>query len=474
MKRLAYIFGLVAVIVVSYVAGSWNSRRVSGENTNQSAGLRYYHCPMHPSYKSDKPGDAPCCGMKLVPVYAGQESANAGASEADGAVRVSADKQQLIGVHTSVVESSKGSRTLRLLGRIASDETRIYRIKAPADGVIRDVHAGTVGSFIKKNEPLFSYYAPDIYQAQQSYFLALNGDRLRSNVQMQVTQSRLQLLGMGVPEIENLKEKQQFIEKIAVKSPISGVIIAREVSPDLVFSKGEELYRIVDLSSVWILADVFEQEAQYLRPGVFAKITYPQAELQFNARVSDVLPQFDPATRTLKVRLEAANSHLNLRPGMFVDVELPIRLPSTLAVPADAVVNSGFKKVVYVERTAGVYEPRMVKTGWRIGESVQITKGLEMGERIVTSGTFLIDSESRMNSAPAQMASHSGEAKVVKDLVCGMDVSPESSATLKSQYKGETYYFCSEMCKNNFEAGPKKYMHKPTGALDVSMIPMAK
>ena len=179
----------------------------------------------------------------------------------------------------------------------------------------------------------------------------------------------------------------------------------------------EELYRLADLSRVWVLADLFENEAKYVRPGEKVSVTLPNQDEKRLATVSEILPEFDPATVTLKVRLEMDNPRFTLRPGMFVDVEFPINLPATVNMPVDAIMDSGLKQTVFVDRGNGYFEPRRVKTGWRLGDRVEIVEGIEPGERIVISGNFLIDSESRMKLAAAGLFGN-----VVKDPVCGLNV----------------------------------------------------
>jgi YHS domain-containing protein len=179
--------------------------------------------------------------------------------------------------------------------------------------------------------------------------------------------------------------------------------------------------------------------------------------------MSDTLPQFDPQSRTLKTRFELDNAGDILRPDVFVDVELHVNMPSAVTVPADAVIDSGRRKTVFVDRGSGVFEPRLVETGWWLGDRVQITQGLEPGERIVTSGNFLIDSESRMQAAAAEPAPSPPRTGMMKDLICGMDVDPQAPAALKVRHDGRTYYFCSEQCKRSFEAAPAKYVPQMRG-----------
>ena len=220
--------------------------------------------------------------------------------------------------------------------------------------------------------------------------------------------------------------------------------------------------RIADLSHVWVLADIFERDRDFVRPGSRATVRYQGRE--FQARMSDVLPQFDPQSRTLKARLELDNSCNLLLPDMFVDVELHAVRRAAVTVPADAVIDSGRRKVVYVECTKGAFEPRLVETGWRLGDRVQITRGLEPGERIVVSGNFLIDSETRMRPTIASSVPVAESTVTAKDPVCGMDVDPRAPDTIKVEYGGRSFYFCSAKCRKDFEANPEKYVHENMAA----------
>jgi Cu(I)/Ag(I) efflux system membrane fusion protein len=217
---------------------------------------------------------------------------------------------------------------------------------------------------------------------------------------------RLLTIGMSRVQIEELARTRRVPATIQVSAPDDGFVIARDISIGQKFERGDELYRIADLRRVWILADVFGRDVEYVQPGMAAEISLPGRGRSIRARVSgDVLPQFDQASQSLKVRLEADNPHYVLRPDMSVDVELRVDVPPSVAVPVDAVIDSGVRKIVFVERSAGVFEPREVETGWRFGDRVEIVKGLSEGDRIVVSGTFLLDSESRIRQiAPESSA----------------------------------------------------------------------
>jgi len=241
---------------------------------------------------------------------------------------------------------------------------------------------------------------------------------------------------------------------------VTGFIIARNVSAGQQFEKGAEWYRIADLSRVWVLADLFAKEAEGLKPGTKARVALPDQKKEFHAMVSEVLPQFDPNSRTLKVRLEMDNPGYLLRPEMFVDVEVPVPLPPAISVPADAILDSGLKKTVFVDRGNGFFEPRKVETGWRFGNRVEIVKGLEPGERIVVSGNFLIDSESKL-----ELAAQGMQTPLSKDPVCGREISPARAekAGRKILYGDQTYYFDSDECKQQFQKDPRRYAATPTG-----------
>jgi RND family efflux transporter MFP subunit len=201
---------------------------------------------------------------------------------------------------------------------------------------------------------------------------------------------------MSEAQIEELSKSRSIPEDVYVVSPVDGLVISRNISAGQRFERFTEFYRIADLSHVWILADVFGGDAQAFRPGTVAKVTFPDTGQTLRARVTSVLPEVDPATRTMRVRLEADNPGFVLRPDMFVNVELPVSVPPGLTVPVDAVLDSGATKRVFVESDDGYFEAREVVTGWRADDRVQIVRGLQEGDKVVSAGTFLVDSESRL------------------------------------------------------------------------------
>jgi len=469
LKKSIYTYAVLLLVIVmgAFLLGSWYGRGDVAK-IKDSSGRRILHYidPMNPAHTSPDPGLAPC-GMKMEPVYADDGGQAASSAMPLGSVKITPEKQQIIGVRLGEVAKTPWSFTLRALGRVALDETRIYRLNSGSNGFIRQVYSNSTGSLVMKDEPLVTYYNSEIFQEQSRFISSLNVLDQRDRVSLSPTQTNantqavetvlknLESLGMGKTQIEELIRTRKPVHEITLRAPATSFILAWNVSPGLKFERGFELFKLADLSRVWILADLFGNEAQYVRPQDKAKASLPDQQKVFQATVSDVLPQVDPATRTLKVRLEADNPGYALRPDMFVDVEFPIKLPPAITVPADAVLDSGLKKTVFVDRGNGFFEPRRVETGQRFGERIEIVQGLTPGERIVISGNFLIDSESRMRLAAAGMF-----GEVTKDPVCGLNVDEgkAKSAGFQSSYKNQTYSFCSAGCQQHFDKNPARYV----------------
>jgi membrane fusion protein, copper/silver efflux system len=399
------------------------------------------------------------------------ESFESSNSMPSGTVRITPERQQLLGVRSGLVEKKATTHTLRILGLVAPDENRLFRLNASTELWIRKVYPPTTGSLVRRDEPLLAYYATNFLTAAQSYLYALDTwDRQRAakmdssaqidivKVQIRQAVESLQNLGVSDTQIAEMERTRKIGDLVDVRSPTAGFVLSRNASPGQWIGPGTEMYKIADLSRVWIFADLFENEAHYFRPGQKVRVILPHQQRVFQATVSDVLPLFNAITRTMKVRLVVDNPGFVMRPDMFVDVEFPVTLPPAIAVPADAVLDSGLKKTVFVDLGNGYFEPREVETGWRIGNQVEIIRGLKPGERIVISGTFMIDSESRLELAAAGMV-----GTLSKDPVCGVDVSINKAekSGRKSTYQGKTYYFTSDECKEKFEKNPNNYVKKP-------------
>jgi Cu(I)/Ag(I) efflux system membrane fusion protein len=324
-------------------------------------------------------------------------------------------------VRVATVEESSGAEQLRLLGRVVAAEPRMFKLIAGLDGYAREVSDVTSGSQVRKDQWLMTISAPEIRQPVQGFIATLDSiDRETRNgtvtsVQIAFAKAtgdqavdRLLTLGMSPIQIEEIRRTHVVPPNIHMTAPAAGFVVARNVSTGEKIEKGSELFRIADLRQVWVLADVAAQDAQLITPGMSAELSLGGRPLPLRARVTTgVLPQFDAETQHFKLRFEVDNTAFALRPEMFVDVDVTVNHGRTIEVPADAVVGAGLKNTVFVERSAGLFEPRGVKVGRRAGGRVEILEGVAPGERIVVSGTFLLDSESRMRAgAPARVDGH--------------------------------------------------------------------
>jgi membrane fusion protein, copper/silver efflux system len=469
MKKISLAIALI-LVVTAFFAGRYFGRKSDPASaTSEGRKILYWHDPMHPAYKSDKPGIAPDCGMQLEPVYAdglgSAESAEAGSLMPPGTIQVSPEKQQLIGLKAAQVKMVAGQHTIRVLGRVVPDENRIYRINASTDGWVREIFPITTGSLVKKDDLLANIYAPETFSAMKAYLFGLRSlDRFNAakeaKEQIEITNDNLENyrnalrnVGMTDHQLDEIMRTRKGGDFVEIRATDAGFILARNISMGQRFERGAELYQIADLSHIWVLADLFGQEARQMHPGMEVRASLSDQGLEFKGKVSAILPQFDPVTRALKVRLEVNNPRYELRPDMFVDVDFPIQTEPALTVPSEAVLDSGLKKIVFVDRGKGFFEPRQVETGLRMGGQVEITKGLMEGERIVVSGNFLVDSESQLKLSAAGLPE---DYEV--DPVCGMGVDPRKAGSKKTDYNGRTFYFCSDLCKSKFENDPGKYL----------------
>jgi Cu(I)/Ag(I) efflux system membrane fusion protein len=419
MRKIATAGLIGLLMIVSYAVGRRHEAEPATENTH-SRRILYWVDPMHPDYKSDRPGTALDCGMALEPVYA-DSAATPGASVPvpPGAVAIDPASQRLVGIRVATAEKTSGTHSVRFLGRVVPEDTRTYRINAGMDGFVRETFDDSVGEFVKKDQKLATSYVAETLSVASGFLAASagmpgavgkDGNRTvpypgvlskQGVSSIQGYTDRLRNLGLSEVQIREMAENHQLPETVDIVSPADGFILARNISAGQHFERAAEFYRIADLSQVWIVADVFGADAQDIRPGAVARVTLRDQRGSFTARVSNALPQVDPETRVLKLRLEASNPGFALRPDMFVDVELPLSGSPGLIVPQDAVIDSGQEQRVFVERSAGVFEPRRVQIGWRSGDRVEIVHGLTEGDRVVVEGTFLVDSESRLKSSAA-------------------------------------------------------------------------
>jgi Cu(I)/Ag(I) efflux system membrane fusion protein len=425
-----------------------------------------YQCPMHPTVVQDGPGNCPICGMKLLPMGAAaapapapgerkiafyrspmdakqtshtprkdemgmeylpvyeDEVTAASADNVDGlaTVKIDPDRQQLIGL--KVVEATVGpiGGALRTTGRVAVDETRVHHLNVKFSGFAEHVHADYVGRLVKKGEPLFSIYSPDVLAAEEEYLLALSTQAslagakgLVGNGEDLVVAARRKLELWDVPQedIARLEQTRKAERTITLRSPAAGVVVKKDVVPGMKVEAGGMPYEIVDLSSIWVLADVYESELSKVKVGTPATFTLKAIPgKEYQGRVTFIDPYLDAKTRAAKVRLAFPNPGFAIKPEMFGEVVLKLSARKGVRVPADAVINSGTRSVVFLSLGDGKFQPREVRIGQGDGSMVEVLEGLAVGDKVVTRANFLVDSESRLKaSLQALSGSEAGSEK---------------------------------------------------------------
>jgi Cu(I)/Ag(I) efflux system membrane fusion protein len=380
----------------------------------QPSGKPLYHCPMHPTFTSDKPGECPICHMKLVRVEPEERPAPAAATP--GTVRISAARQQLLGVVTEPARYRTLEKTLRTVGRVALDEQRIANVHVKISGWVQKVLVDYTFQHVRKGDPLFTLYSPELLASEQEYLLALKAERelasssfsdvaLGGKNLLESARRRLELWDLTDEQMRELEQTGKPHREITLYSPATGHVLERKVFPNQYITPDNELYKIADHGMVWVYADIYEPEMPMVEIGQEAVLTAAALPGQtLRGRVIFIQPHLMGDTRTLPVRLEFANPDLKLKPEMFVNVELRRSLGRQLVVPVDAVLDSGGRQRVFVDCGDGAFEPREVKVGERVEDSIVIVSGLRAGERVVTRANFLIDSESNLRQALAGMA----------------------------------------------------------------------
>jgi len=324
-------------------------------------------------------------------------------------------RQQLIGVKIGEVDIVPLTRTIRTVGKITFDETKIVRIHPKIEGWIENVYVNFTGMPVKKGQPLLSIYSPDLVSTQQEFLLSLKARQSlgksdfaeiasSANSLYEASRKRLQLWDIPDSEINKIERTGQTAKALTLYAPNGGYVLAKNVFQRQKVTPDTELYSIADLSKVWVIADIYEYEMEAIRVGQTAtmNLSYYPGET-FRGEITFIYPELDPQTRTLKARIEFPNPRLKLKPDMYVNVELPIVYPRQVSVPEEAVLDSGDEQIVFVAFEGGHFEPRKVKLGAKVDNRYIVLSGLQAGEKIVVSGNFMIDSESRRGSSMAGM-----------------------------------------------------------------------
>jgi Cu(I)/Ag(I) efflux system membrane fusion protein len=337
-----------------------------------------------------------------------------------GGINVSPEKQQLVGIRTALAEIRPLIKKIRTVGIVTYDETRVAQVFSKVDGWVEKLFVDYTGKLVQKGQPLFTYYSPDLVTTQEEYLLALDAkQRLGSSSIREISAGadsllesahrRLALWDISEDQIGELQKSRKPKRSLMLYSPISGFVIKKDVLQGMKVMPDKELYTIADLSTVWVNADIYEYELGHIRIGQKATINlsyFPGRA--FNGKVTWISPVLDEKTRTAKIRLEFPNREFILKPEMYANAEIEIDAGRKLAVPDEAVLDSGLRKVVFIDKGEGRYAPAEVKLGGKFDGYYEVLSGLSPGERIIASASFLLDSESRLTEAMGAMAGMAG------------------------------------------------------------------
>jgi Cu(I)/Ag(I) efflux system membrane fusion protein len=472
-----FILGFLLAAVLGggsyWIATRKHSKQVAAVSPPVKKAAQQYHCPMHPTYVSDKPGDCPICGMRLVPIegeekeshaekeagkasHEGHKTGEAGtpaerkilyyvdpmnpqnrsdkpgkapdgmdlapvySDETTGGgtpsipgyvpVKISQERQQMMGITLDEARLMELEQSIRTVGLVTAEETRLHHVHTKFEGFIEEIYVNFVGQFVKKGEPLFSVYSPELVATQKEYLLALRAKRKFNSLGpdsslngidlLESARQRLSLWDIRADEIAQLEKTEQPIKALKIYSPVSGTVTAKTALQGMRVTPTDSLYDIIDLSSIWVLADVYEVNLPFIRVGQPAEITLAyQPGKVWRGQLSFIYPTLDEKTRTVKVRIELPNPSEVFKPEMYADVEFKGSLGKALAVPESAVITTGERALVFVAKGDGQFEPREVKTGVKIRNFYEIKSGLAAGDKVVTGANFLLDSESKLKAA---------------------------------------------------------------------------
>jgi RND family efflux transporter MFP subunit len=442
---------LVALLLLA--GGLAACRRGGGTAATADAAKTQYHCPMHPTYVSDRPGQCPICkmdlvampaalgragerrilyyrspmdpsirseaprkdamGMDFVPVYEDESSSPVVAGRA--MVALSPERRQLLGVRSEAVTRRHLDRTIRTVGRVAMDERRLHHVHTKYEAYVENLYVNFIGQMVRKGDHLAALYSPELVATQQEYLLAYRArQRLAqsgiasvargSTDLLEAARQRLLFWDVAPADIAELERTGQVQRTVDLHAELPGYVLQKSAVHGMRVTPADILFDIADLSAVWILADVYESDLATVELGMAAEVTLPyQPGRTWRGTVAFVNPIVDPGTRTVKVRIEVENGDYVLKPDMFADVVLRRELGDALFVPESAVLKAGDRPIVFLDLGDGRLAPREIETGARVEGGYAVSSGIAEGDKVVTSANFLIDSESSLKAVLSSM-----------------------------------------------------------------------
>lgn len=422
------VLAVFCVLTAVAIAGCGKKEKASVADNSQNEhihselanGKQLYQCSMHPNIISDKPGNCPICGMTLQPV----RKVNAAGIPGRGAVNLTDQQRQLINIRTVAVKRGDVDRSVRAVGVVTYDQSKVADLNSRVMGWVEKLYVDTPGAHVEAGQPLMELYSPDLYSAKQDYLLAWRNARNakgargqygaeRANGADSVLESarkRLELFGITDEQIDALQTSYSAKPTTEIVASFAGTVLQKEVVAGKMIQPTAILYRIADLSRVWIEAEIYEYELPVVKVGQQAQITltaYP--DRMFTGKVDFIYPYLQSQTRTAKIRVVLDNPDGVLKPDMYASVELKADLGQQLVIPASALFDTGKRQYVFVQQEKGVFIPKEIELGPKVGDDFVVRKGLAAGEQVVVSGNFLLDSESQLKAAAGgSMKMHMG------------------------------------------------------------------
>ena len=423
MKIYKYIF--IPLFAIAFIFSACSKADESKNGTHSIEKQKeLYTCPMHPEIKSDRPGVCPICNMDLIKKVEEQKEQPVDEQDMANMVSLSGKKQILANVSTVIVKKENLQDQVTAYSYLDFVENNRKTISARFNGRIEELFVDKTGDYIKKGQPLFEIYSPDLVQAQNEYLIALNNSSNSTSL-LKAAKKKLEIFGLTSEQIQSLEKTREINLTIKYFSPISGTVIEKKVQEGVYVNEGTAIYDVAELSTLWNIAEVFENDLSNVKVGSPVKLhlrAYPGEE--FSGKVTFIYPVVNSQTRTVKVRSEFSNHGGRLKPQMYGETIFSKVGGEGILVPADAVIIAGRRSVVWIKAEDGMFEARNVQIGNRFGDKYQILSGLNEGDEIAATGGFLIDSESQLKNGTPADHQHGGkdQKKSSSDEMNGMEM----------------------------------------------------
>ncbi len=389
--KIKLMISLLATLLFAFACSN-------SDNSNKNE-KEYWTCTMHPQVHKDGPGSCPICGMDLIKKVVDDTADVSSKSDMEGMITLTTNKQILANVSTIKIKKENLKKELAAYSYLDFVEQNRKTIPAKFNGRIEKLFVDKTGDYIKKGQPLFEIYSPDLVQAQNDYLIALSNNKNNNNSLLEASRKKLELFGLTSIQIDELKNSGKINLTLTYFSPVSGTVIEKKVQEGMYVNEGTAIYEVAELSTLWNIAEINETDLSTVKVGSKVKLklkAYPGEE--FTGRVTFIYPVINPQTRTVKVRSEFSSFNNKLKPQMYGETIFSADAGTGLLIPADAIIFTGNRNVVWIKTSDGMFEARDVNVGSRFGEKYQILSGLTEGDEVAASGGFLIDSESQLKT----------------------------------------------------------------------------